>query len=196
MGISKELASWSSPSYIEPATAPRVGDKAPSDPKLVLPADNGKPTLIAFLRHCGCPVAEATFLAMRTTASQHPDINFVAVSHSDQPSTDKWLSAVGGPGSVRVIVDAEREIYAKWGLGIVSWKHVLSPAALVNILKLGREQGIWNRPTESGSRWQSAGYWAVDQEGYVRWGAPAARADDIMNVTEAINALSRPLERL
>jgi hypothetical protein len=143
MSISEELASWSSPPYIVPATAPRVGDKAPSDPELVLPADDGKPTIIAFLRHCGCPgklspllqsfhikseltlifhlpaVAEATFLAMRTAAIKHPDINFIAISHSDQPSTEKWLNAVGGPGSVRVIVDAEREIYAKWGLGVV-----------------------------------------------------------------------------
>jgi hypothetical protein len=55
MTIFKELKSWSSPSYIEPATAPRVGDEAPSDPNLALPADNGKPTIIAFLRHCGCP---------------------------------------------------------------------------------------------------------------------------------------------
>lgn len=141
-------------------------------------------------------VAEATFLAMRTAADKHPDINFIAISHSDQRSTEKWLSAVGGPGSVRVVVDAEREIYAKWGIGVVSWNHVLSFAALVNIWKLGKEQGIWNRPTESGSRWQSAGYWAVDQEGFVRWGGPAARADDVMDVTEAINALQRPLERL
>jgi hypothetical protein len=133
---------------------------------------------------------------MRTAATHHPDINFIAISHSDQPSTEKWLNAVGGPGSVKVVVDAERETYAKWGLGVVPWGHVLSAAAMVNTWKLGREQGIWNRPTESGSRWQSAGQWAVDQEGYVRWGSPATRADDMMDVTEAINALQRPRERL
>jgi hypothetical protein len=141
-------------------------------------------------------VAEATFLAMRTAASQCPDINFIAISHSDQQATEKWLDAVGGSGSVSVVVDAERQIYAKWGLGVVSRGHVLSPAGLVNIWKLGKEQGIWNRPTESGSRWQSGGHWAVDQEGYVRWGVPAARADDVMNVIEAINALQRPRESL
>jgi hypothetical protein len=67
---------------------------------------------------------------------------------------------------------------------------------MVNIWKLGKEHGIWNRPTESGSRWQCSGHWAIDQEGFVRWGGPAARADDLMDVTEAINALQRPRERL
>jgi hypothetical protein len=135
-------------------------------------------------------------LAMRTAAIEHPHINFIAISHSDQPSTEKWLNAVGGPGPVRVVVDTEREIYAKWGLGVVPWKHVLSAAAMVSIWKLGKEHGIWNRPTESGSRWQCSGHWAIDQEGFVRWGGPAARADDLMDVTEAINALQRPRERL
>lgn len=128
---------------------------------------------------------------MRTAATQHPDINFIAISHSDQRSTEKWLNELDGPGSVAVIVDAERQIYAKWGLGVVSLGHVLSPASLVNAWKLGKEQGIWNRPTESGSRWQSSGHWAVDQEGYVRWGGPAARADDVLNVDEAVKALQK-----
>ncbi|KAJ5355102.1 uncharacterized protein N7496_012314 [Penicillium cataractarum] len=196
MNISKEFASWFSPSYIKLATAPRVGDRAPSDPKLVFPTENKKPTVVACLRHCGCPFSEATFLAMRTAATQHPNISFIAISHSDQQSTEKWLADLKGPGSVTVVVDAERSIYAKWGLGVVSWGHVISPAALVNAWKLGKEQGIWNRPTESGSRWQSGGYWAVDQEGYVRWGYPAARADDVLNVDEAVKTLRRPHERL
>ena len=40
-------------------------------------------------------------------ASQRPEIAFVALSHSDQASTDHWLDALGGIGKVRVIVDAE-----------------------------------------------------------------------------------------
>lgn len=144
-------------------------------------------------------VAEAAFLALRTAAAQHPDINFVAVSHSDQQSTDKWLEAVGGPGegpssSVNVVVDAERRVYAQWGLGTVSWGHLLSPSGLVGVWKLGREQRIWNRPTESGTRWQSSGNWAVDGEGYVRWGGAAARADDVIDVVAAISALQKPSE--
>lgn len=144
-------------------------------------------------------VAEAAFLAMRTAAAEHPGLNFVAVSHSDQQSTEKWLKAVGGSGenssgSVRVIVDADRKLYAKWGLGIASWGHVLNPTGLVEIWKLGRERGIWNRPTESGNRWQSSGYFAIDEDGYVRWGGPASRADEVIDIAAAIDVLRKPRE--
>lgn len=89
-----------------------------------------------------------------------------------------------------MLVDADRQIYAKWGLGITSWSHVLSPAGLAAIWKLGQEEGIWNRPTESGSRWQSSGNWAVDAEGYVRWGGPAVRVDDVIDIEGALASCS------
>lgn len=50
----QEFWSWMSPAYVKTAEPPAVGQKAPSTPKLVVP-QNGKPTIIAFLRHCGCP---------------------------------------------------------------------------------------------------------------------------------------------
>jgi hypothetical protein len=140
-------------------------------------------------------VTEATFLEIRKAASQQPDINFIAVSHSDEPSTAKWVDAVGGtsePGSqnsVTMIVDRDRKIYAQWGLGITSWSHVLSLKVAMNIIKMQREKGIWNRPTESGTRWQSGGFWAVDGEGLVRWGRSARRADDQIDVDEAVKAV-------
>lgn len=79
------------------------------------------------------------------------------MSHRDQLSTEKWLEAIGTPGeavsgSATVIVDAEREIYAKWGLGVLSWGYVLSLAGLLGVWKIGKEKGIWNRPTVNGSR--------------------------------------------
>ncbi|KAJ5249061.1 hypothetical protein N7468_000512 [Penicillium chermesinum] len=198
MGLSQELASWFAPPQIETLPPPQVGQPAPSTSKLALPAENGKPTIVAFLRHCGCPdafkVAEATFIEMRTAATQHRDINFVAVSHSDQASTEKWVEAIREDeesltDSVTVIVDADREIYAQWGLGVVSWGHLLSPTAMHAIYKLGSEKGIWNRPTESGSRWQSSGHWAIDEKGIVRWGGPAARVDEVIDISQAIGAL-------
>lgn len=147
-------------------------------------------------------VAEAAFRALRTAAAQHPNINFVAVSHSDQQSTNKWLEAVGGPNegdssnSVTAVVNAERQVYAQWGLGTVSWGHLFSPSGLVGVWNLGKEQGIWNRPTESGTRWQSSGNWAVDEEGYVRWGGPATRVDDVIDTAAAISALQEPGARV
>ncbi|KAJ5094397.1 hypothetical protein N7456_010258 [Penicillium angulare] len=195
MTVTQELSSWFSPSYIEVAPTPKIGDKAPSCPELAFPTESRKPTIITFLRHCGCPVAEVSFLAMRKAAAEHPEINFVAISHSDQQSTDKWLDAVGGSkevtssNPVTMIVDTERKIYAKWGLGTVSWSHVLSPSGMLGVFRMGKEKGIWNRPTESGSRWQSSGHWAIDGEGYIRWGKPATRVDEVIDVAEALDAL-------
>ncbi|OJJ76020.1 hypothetical protein ASPBRDRAFT_116045 [Aspergillus brasiliensis CBS 101740] len=133
MSLSQEAASWFSPPAVQLSPSPQPGEKAPACPELPLPVNNNnRPTIISFLRHCGCPVAEATFLELRTAAKNHPEINFVAVSHSDQPSTERWLESIGGnteSGSnpVTVIVDADRKIYAQWGLGVTSWSHVLSP---------------------------------------------------------------------
>jgi hypothetical protein len=80
-------------------------------------------------------------------------------------------------------------MYGAWGLGISSWMHVLSPAGFKALFKLGREKGIWNRPTESGSRWQTGGSWAVDAQGVVKWGGVSGRADDVPNFKEAMEVL-------
>lgn len=88
-----------------------------------------------------------------------------------------------------VIVDSERELYAQWGLGVSSAWHVLNPLSMYSVFKLGKQEKIWNRPTESGSRWQTSGSFAVDSEGIVRWASVAKAADDIPNFSEALSAL-------
>jgi hypothetical protein len=50
----QEFWSWMSPPHVDTAEDPVVGDKAPSTSKLTVPKD-GKPTIVSFLRHCGCP---------------------------------------------------------------------------------------------------------------------------------------------
>lgn len=55
--------------------------------------------------------------------------------------------------------------------------------------KLGKQEGIWNRPTESGNRWQSSGSFGVDSEGVVRWAKPAQSADDIPDFDDAVNSV-------
>lgn len=62
------------------------------------------------------------------------------------------------------------------------------------VVKVGREEGIWNRPTESGSRWQSAGSWGVDGRSIVRWGRVAVRADEIADFGEGARALEESKE--
>ena len=84
------------------------------------------PTLLASVRHCGCPFSEKTFLSLRATASAHPSIDFVAASHSSQCGTDKWLKAIGGPENIRIVVDSDRELLARWGLGVSSFGHLES----------------------------------------------------------------------
>jgi hypothetical protein len=116
----------------------------------------------------------------------------VAVSHSDQSATSTWLEAVGGAGTtnpVQIIVDPNRELYAAWGLGTSSYWHVLSPSGLYAVYKLGKARDIWNRPTESGSRWQTAGSFGVDAGGIVRWGGVARRADEVPDWEGAVKAV-------
>ncbi|CAF9924999.1 MAG: hypothetical protein HETSPECPRED_005716 [Heterodermia speciosa] len=185
MTYQQELKSWLAPSPVPTSSPPSIGSHAPSIPTV----PTSGPLVITFLRHCGCPFAEKAFLNLRSHASSHPDITFIAVSHGDQVSTDKWLAAVGGAGRVQVIVDPERRVYGAWGLGISSFWHVLNPQGLWNVYKLGKEEGIWNRPTESGSRWQTGGTFAVDGTGIVRWGQAAPGADWIPDFEEAVKSI-------
>ena len=186
MTYQQELKSWLAPSPAPTSSPPSIGSNAPFIPNV---PTRHRPLIITFLRHCGCPFAEKTFLSLRSYASSYPHITFVAVSHSDEASTDKWLEAVGGAGQVQVIVDAERKIYGEWGLGISGFWHVLNPLGMWNAYKLVKEEGIWNRPTESGSRWQKSGTFAIDGTGIVRWGHVAPGADWIPDWEEAIKTV-------
>ncbi|TVY22817.1 hypothetical protein LHYA1_G008275 [Lachnellula hyalina] len=203
MTFQQELNSWWFPKALTTFPVPEVGEKAPVSSKLPLPNQNGKPTVIAFLRHCGCPyilsplfflltfvpVAEKTFQELRKLAGKHPEINFVAVSHSDEEATEKWVISVGGEWDVHVVVDAERELYAQWGLGVASTWHVLNPWSMYSVYQLGKKENIWNLPTESGSRWQTSGSFAVDGDGAVRWTGVAKAADSIPDFRDALKAL-------
>jgi len=189
MTFQQELTSWRSPKAIKTSDPPAVGSQAPSTPKLSFPAKDGKPTVITFLRHCGCPFAEKTFQQLINASNKHPEINFIAVSHSDQEATDKWLVSVGGQWEINVIVDYDRELYAQWGLGVSSAWHVLNPWSMYSVYTLGKKEGIWNKPTESGSRWQTSGSFAVDKDGVVRWVKVAKAADEIPDFAEAMKSL-------
>jgi hypothetical protein len=131
-------------------------------------------------------VAEKTFKKFTKFSSRHPEIRCVAVSHSSQAVTDDWIVEVGGEWEVDVLVDEGRELYGAWGLGLTSTWHALNPWALYSAYRLGRDEGIWNRATGSGTRWQMSGVFAVDRSGVVKWVKLPASADDIPNFTEAL----------
>ncbi|RDL40681.1 Thioredoxin-like protein [Venustampulla echinocandica] len=191
MTFQQEIGSWKTPKELTTFPVPEVGERAPTSSILQTPSTNGKPTIITFLRHCGCPFAEKTFQRFRKFAGKHTDINFVAVSHSDDEATEKWLISIGGCWEVQVVVDAGRETYAQWGLGVANTWHVLNPWSLYSVYKLGKQESIWNKPTESGNRWQMSGSFAVDEQGVVKWVRVAKSADDIPDFKDGLKALGR-----
>ncbi|KAI1082248.1 hypothetical protein F5B20DRAFT_532706 [Whalleya microplaca] len=190
--MNQEIESFKTPPTREVAPVPEVGSKAPVNPNLTFPSD--KPTIIVFLRHCGCPFAEKTFKALTALSTTYKQVHFIAVSHSSPEATEHWVIEVGGNWDVEVVVDYERELYAQWGLGISNTWHVLSPVTLYNTIQLAKNEHIWNRPTESGNRWQKAGAFAVDLEGVVKWAKPAASADDMPDLDAALTALGIKLK--
>jgi hypothetical protein len=189
-GFWKELDSWKTPVTKEVGPTVEVGSKAPWSQHLRLP--DGKPTLIVFLRHCGCPFAEKTFRSLTDLSDKVPNVHCIAVSHSSEEATDKWLPQVGGTWNVDMVIDEQRDLYAKWGLGISSTWHAVNPFTMWNVFSLGKNEGIWNRPTESGSRWQTSGAFAVDRDGTVRWVQVARTADDMPDLKAAMTSLGFP----
>lgn len=190
--VPNALKSWATPPPppIEIAPAPELGTRAPESNKLRLPALDGRPSVVVFLRHCGCPFAEKTFLELRRLANKFPRLNFIAVSHSSQKATEKWLSQIGGKWAVTVVVDEEREVYASWGLGVSTTYHLLNPWTQIAARKLGREEGLWGREVDpSGNRWQVGGTWATDETGLIRWGAVSKTADEIPDLVQACHIL-------
>lgn len=111
------------------------------------------------------------------------------MSHSSDEATERWVPQVGGAWKADVVVDEGRDLYANWGLGTSSTWHMVNPFALYSVYRLGTEQGIWNRPTESGTRWQTSGAFAIDDTGIVRWTHVSKTADDMPDFDAALVAL-------
>ena len=189
--VRKELATFRPPAKVETREAPDVGD--PARP-LPVPVGHGRPAVVMFLRHTGCPYAEATVIAVRKAAVLRPDVDFVAVSHTSEQSTSTWCTAVGGAEGVRVLTDESRTSYAAWGVAArfsldkENRFHMFSTGALGTAKRLQTE-GIINRDP-SGTRWQRAGTFAVDASGTVRWRHLPAHAGEIPDIDAALRAVS------
>ena len=152
------------PDTVRVAVPPGVGDAAPPLPS---GAPAGRPYVVAFLRHTGCPFAEWTARELRVAAEKHPGTAWIAVSHAPDEATHEWVRAVGGLGDVTVVTDPARESYAAWGLGRTSVRHFAGRRSLGQAARLARA-GVRNRHPD-GTRWQRAGTFAVDESGTVRW---------------------------
>ncbi|OAA54423.1 Thioredoxin-like fold protein [Cordyceps fumosorosea ARSEF 2679] len=186
-GFWAEIESLKTPEKKEIAEVPKVGAAAPSSNRIPLP--DGKPTVIVFLRHCGCPFAEKVFKNLSKLSHEQPGLHCIAVSHSSTETTEKWIPEVGGAWSTDVVIDEARDLYAQWGLGLSSVWHMSGPSVLYAVYRLGTDEGVWNRPTESGTRWQIGGAFAVDGSGVVRYVHMAQAANDLPDLQAAAQAV-------
>lgn len=177
------LQTFRKPEALDVAPLPEVGAPAPE-----LPLDAAQKRVVAFLRHVGCPFAEATVKRLRAASQEHPDVAWVAVSHADEAPTWAWVDSIGGPGDVAFVYDPSRRLYAAWGLGLSSMAHFTGPRTLARIAALW-PRGIRNRRA-SGNRWQMAGTFAVDERGVVRWRHTPRYAGDLPDFQAAVDSLS------
>ncbi|MBV9847333.1 MAG: hypothetical protein JOZ47_20025 [Kutzneria sp.] len=171
------------PTELTTAPPPAPGALAPA-----LAGSRRRDTVVAFLRHLGCPFAEATMRQLVRLSAAHPAIDFVAVTHSSPARTRAWCDAVGGVGAVHAVADAGRTVYADWGVGLSDREHFAGRASLAGVRRLLAE-GIHNR-IASGSRWQRAAAFAVDAGGIVRWRHLPANAADLPVLGDAVAVLT------
>jgi alkyl-hydroperoxide reductase/thiol specific antioxidant family protein len=175
--------------FVPPRELPTAAPPEPGEPARVLPLPGlvaGRPAVVAFLRHTGCPFAEATAQALREAADRQSEIDWTAVSHAPAAATERWFAAIGDMGSVRVLLDPERLTYAAWGLGRSSLGHFMGRRSLGQVTRLAR-QGIRNRHPD-GTRWQRAGTFAIDADGVVRWRHLPEHAGDLPDLAAAAAA--------
>ena len=147
------------------------------------------PAVVTFLRHVGCPFAEATIRAMSAEAERHPEVAFIAVSHAPLEATDRWCAAVGVSRHVRLVIDESRTLYGAWGIGRTSLAHFMGRRSLRAVAALARD-GVRNRHPV-GTRWQRAGTFAVDATGSITWRHVPEHAGDLPDVAAAAAAALR-----
>jgi hypothetical protein len=175
--------------FLRPRALPVLGAPAPGERARELPIalEQDRPAIVAFLRHTGCPFAERTMQLLRDGASGSPELQWVAISHAPAAETERWCRAVGGAGDVRLASDPSRRSYAQWGLGRTSVGHFMGRRSLSAVADLARH-GVRNRHP-AGTRWQSAGTFALDRDRIVTWSALPAHAGDLPDLDAAVGSL-------
>jgi hypothetical protein len=122
------------------------------------------------------------------------------VSQSDRHATQQWVRDIHEAGRLPldmsqkqlwdlIIVDKELMLYSSWGLGATKLHHVVNFTTISKALKLGWNEGIWDRSTNSGSRWQTAGVFGVAADGSVQWVHIPKLASDLADLEETESML-------
>jgi hypothetical protein len=175
--------------FLPPRPLTVAAPPAPGDPAPALPdgLELGRPAIVAFLRHTGCPFAEATLRSLLEAAEATPEVRWIAVSHAPEHATERWAARIGARAGVRLLSDPSRTAYAAWGLGRTSAAHFLGTRSLGAVARLAR-QGIRNTHPH-GTRWQSAGTFALDRSSVVRWRHLPEHAGDLPALDDALAAI-------
>lgn len=200
--LARKIRSFRRPPQKDLAPVPEVGDPAPARPRV----GTGNPRVIVFLRHIGCAFGEATLDRLEETARRYPDVEFLAITHGDETIATDWCAEIGlgtiklegsddsvewchdvTDTGIRVFVDADRSLYADWGLGRAGWLHLLHPRVTIGSIK-AMLAGFRDRET-SGNRWQQSGMFAIDENDVVRSVHVAETADDLPNFDVAVSFL-------
>ena len=169
------------------AAPPEPGAQAPALSEL----RTGRPAVVAFLRHVGCPFAEATVRQMAALAADHPAVDFIAVTHSRAQPSRRWCEAFGGAPGVTIVADPARAHHATWGVGLSDSQHFAGKASMAALRRL-LDHDIHNR-WASGNRWQAAATFAIDGGGVIRWRHLPRHAGDVPALDEAVAAVvARP----
>ncbi|PWN87457.1 hypothetical protein FA10DRAFT_288878 [Acaromyces ingoldii] len=178
--------------YPEVKKLPQPGDMAPA---LLDENWTSAPHLVAFVRHCGCPFAQAEVESLGRALKAHPNVRIVIVSHSSDEVVKDWFERVGKANfpdeakDVRLVADPKFELYASWGIGQMGYSGMLN-SDMIKSLKELAAQGIKNTETGEGSyRWQNSGGFAVDHGGKVQFSKLASHAGDTVNYEEAVKTV-------
>jgi len=166
-------------------TAPSKGSKAPALEGVTF----DKPTLVAFVRHCGCPFAQKEVQLLGKAYKESGEkLQIIIVQHADQAAIDTWWKNIEGDKhvpSAKVIADPEHNVYASWGIGSLSFFGLFWPPSLYDLVVLARKEGIVNTTTKKGAwRFQNSGGFAVDGDGQVLWSKIARHPGDVCHYDE------------
>jgi len=127
-------------------------------------------------------------LGLSSLGQSRPNIQWIALSHASADATRRWCDGIGGCHGVLMVSDPSRHSYAAWGLGRTGIAHFLGRRSLSAVAAQAR-RGIRNRHP-CGTRWQSAGTFAVDGQGVLRWRHLPEHAGDLPDLEAAVRALA------
>jgi hypothetical protein len=182
-----DLRTFVRPDRPPPAPRPEIGLPVPPLPGA--PPALGRPRVVAFLRHVGCPFAELTMKTLDQASARHPHVQFLAVSQGTPAATRQWCAQLQMGIGVMVIDDPEGRVYATWGLGLTNLRHFLGLRSMCRAASLAT-RGIRLRHP-SGNRWQQAGTFGIDVTGVLRWRHFPEHAGDTPDVDAAVRAIAQ-----